>query len=205
MNILLVEDSDEVSCITVEYLHELGHEVVAVAEAEIAIAQLKNTAFDAVMTDIRLPGMSGIELARAMLKDYPNIPVVIASGYGALNVEFLLGEKLPTVLMLPKPYDLPDLERTLREAAAIAQRSQELLAPGKLTSLREMVSPDERGPAHPVFARRRITNDAQCAAPRRSLRGGFRRIVRRERRLFRIGRIRNIFVSHGSLLIALHL
>jgi CheY-like chemotaxis protein len=123
MNILLVEDSDEVSCITVEYLHELGHEVVAVAEAEKAIAQLKSTAFDAVMTDIRLPGMSGIELARALLKDYPNIPVVIASGYGALNVEFLLGEKLPTVLMLPKPYDLPALERTLSEAAAIAQRA----------------------------------------------------------------------------------
>jgi hypothetical protein len=44
--------------------------------------------------------------------------VVIASGYGALNVEFLIGEKLPTVLMLPKPYDLPDLERTLAQAAA---------------------------------------------------------------------------------------
>ena len=123
MNILLVEDSDEVSCITVEFLRELGHEVVAVAAAEKAIAQLQNAAFDAVMTDIRLPGMSGIELARALLKDYPKIPVVIASGYGALNVEFLLGEKLPTVLMLPKPYDLPALELTLREVAAIAHRA----------------------------------------------------------------------------------
>jgi CheY-like chemotaxis protein len=123
MNILLVEDSDEVSCITVEYLHELGHEVVAVAAAEKAIAQLKSSPFDAVMTDIRLPGMSGIELARTLVKDYPNMPVVIASGYGALNVEFLMGEKLPTVLMLPKPYDLPDLERTLSEAAEIANRS----------------------------------------------------------------------------------
>jgi|SRR5271155_1539146 len=122
MNILLVEDNDEVSCITVEYLHELGHEVVAVAAAEKAIAQLKNSSFDAVMTDIRLPGMSGIELARLLIKDYPKIPVVIASGYGALNVEFLLGEKLPTVLMLPKPYDLPALERTLSEAAAIVHR-----------------------------------------------------------------------------------
>ena len=54
------------------------------------------------------------------MKDYPKIPVVIASGYGAVNVEFLLGEKLPSVLMLPKPYDLPALERTLSEAAAIA-------------------------------------------------------------------------------------
>ena len=119
MNILLVEDSEEVSCITVEYLHELGHEVIAVPEAEKAIAQLKETPFDAVMTDIRLPGMSGIELARALIKDYPKPPVVIASGYGALDVELLLGEKLRTVLMLPKPYDLPALERKLAEAAAI--------------------------------------------------------------------------------------
>lgn len=123
MNILLVEDSDEVSCITIEYLQELGHQAVAVAEAEKAIDQLKATAFDAVMTDIRLPGMSGIELARALVKSYPNLPVVIASGYGAVNVEFLMGEKPRTVLVLPKPYDLPDLERTLREAAAIGQGS----------------------------------------------------------------------------------
>jgi CheY-like chemotaxis protein len=123
MNILLVEDSDEVSCITVEYLHELGHQVVAVAEAEIALARLKNELFDAVMTDIRLPGMSGLELARLLIRDHPKLPVVIASGYGALSVEFLLGEKQRTVLMLPKPYDLPDLERTLNEAAAIAQRT----------------------------------------------------------------------------------
>ena len=121
MNILLVEDSDEVSCITVEYLQELGHQVVAVTEAEKALTRLKNELFDAVMTDIRLPGMSGIELARSLAKSNPNLPVVIASGYGALNLEFLLGEKLRTVLMLPKPYDLPDLERTLKEAAAITR------------------------------------------------------------------------------------
>src|SRR3984885_3132720 len=121
MNILLVEDSAEVSCITVEYLQELGHQVVAVAEAEKAIARLKHEIFDTVMTDIRLPGMSGLELARTLIKDYPNLPVVIASGYGALNVELVLGEKQRTVLMLPKPYDLPDLERTLNQAAAIRQ------------------------------------------------------------------------------------
>jgi CheY-like chemotaxis protein len=121
MNILLVEDSEEVSCITVEYLHELGHQVVAVSEAEKAIAQLLQAQFDAVVTDIRLPGMSGIELARVLVKDYPDLPVVIASGYGAMNIEVLLGETLRTVLMLPKPYDLPALERTLAEAATIGR------------------------------------------------------------------------------------
>jgi CheY-like chemotaxis protein len=120
MNILLVEDSDEVSGITVEYLRELGHQVVAVAAAEQAMTQFKSAKFDAVMTDVRLPGMSGIELAKELLKEHPRIPVVIASGYGAFNAEFLLGGPQPRILMLPKPYDLPALERTLSEAAALA-------------------------------------------------------------------------------------
>jgi CheY-like chemotaxis protein len=121
MNILLVEDSDEVSCITVEYLQELGHQAVAVTDAEQALAQLKSQRFDAVMTDIRLPGMSGIELTRSLVRDYPDLPVVIASGYGTLNLEFLPGGKSRCVFMLPKPYDLPALERTLNEAAAITR------------------------------------------------------------------------------------
>ena len=123
MNILLVEDSHEVSCITVEYLQELGHQVVAVPAAEKAMVELEETKFDAVMTDIRLPGISGIELARTLVKNFPDLPVVIASGYGAQSVEFLMGEKLRTVFMLPKPYDLPALERTLTEAAALGKRS----------------------------------------------------------------------------------
>jgi CheY-like chemotaxis protein len=119
MNILLVEDSSEVSCITVEYLHELGHSVAAVPQAELAITRLSEEAFDAVMTDVRLPGMSGIELAKTLIKSHPRLPVVIASGYGSLNVELMLGEKARTVLVLPKPYDLEALAHTLDEAAGI--------------------------------------------------------------------------------------
>ena len=118
MEILLVEDSPEVSLITVEYLTELGHRVVAVADAELAVEQVAQRVFDAVMTDVSLPGMSGIELAKELVKKYPKLPVVIASGYGALNVEFLLGERQSNVLVLPKPYDMGMLEKTLHEAAS---------------------------------------------------------------------------------------
>jgi DNA-binding NtrC family response regulator len=117
MNILLVEDSVEVSRITIEYLQELGHDVVAVIDAEQALELLEESRFDAVMTDIRLPGISGIELARLLLKDYPKLPVIIASGYGNLNVELVMGGKQPSIFMLPKPYDLSTLEQTLAAAA----------------------------------------------------------------------------------------
>jgi DNA-binding NtrC family response regulator len=121
MEILLVEDSPEVSLITVEYLTELGHKVVAVADAELAIDQVGQRAFDAVMTDVSLPGMSGIDLAKELIKKYPNLPVVIASGYGSLNVEFLLGERHRNVHVLPKPYDMTMLEKTLAQATSLAR------------------------------------------------------------------------------------
>ena len=123
MHILLVEDSDEVSCITVEYLHELNHSVAAVPDAEQALNRLREEPFDALMTDVRLPGMSGLDLARTVSSDYPKLPVVISSGYGSLQAEYFQGEKqLENVLMLPKPYDLDELEKTLKSAAALASR-----------------------------------------------------------------------------------
>ena len=117
MDVLLVEDNSEVSLITVEYLTELGHQATAVTAAEPALAQLAERRFDAVMTDVSLPGMSGIDLAKELVKQYPKLPVVISSGYGGLDVQQILGQRRPSVFMLPKPYDMPTLERTLNAAA----------------------------------------------------------------------------------------
>ncbi len=118
MDILVVEDSPEVSLITVEYLAELGHRAVAVADAEAALAELTHRPFDVVMTDVSLPGMSGIDLAKALLRRHPSLPVVISSGYGALDVAAVMGQPEPHVLLLPKPYDMALLDKTLARAVA---------------------------------------------------------------------------------------
>jgi DNA-binding NtrC family response regulator len=120
MEILLVEDSPEVSLITVEYLSELGHQTVAVADAELAMEQIAQRPFDAVMTDVSLPGMSGIDLAKELLKKYPKLPVVIASGYGSINIDSLMSQGQSNVLVLSKPYDLETLEKTLNRAASFS-------------------------------------------------------------------------------------
>jgi CheY-like chemotaxis protein len=116
MKILVVEDSPEVAMITVEYLSELGHEAVAVADAELAIVEMDRQAFDAVMTDVSLPGISGIDLAKHLLKHFPKLPVIIASGYGSLNLETMLGQEPPNVMVLTKPYDMEMLVKTLAQA-----------------------------------------------------------------------------------------
>jgi CheY-like chemotaxis protein len=119
MKVLVVEDSDDVGLVTVEYLDELGHDAIRVPDAEKALALLPVTQFDAVMTDVRLPGMSGIKLALELLRDYPDLPVLICSGYGSINLEPLLGHKPRTVFILPKPYDLSELRSALKQAAAL--------------------------------------------------------------------------------------
>jgi CheY-like chemotaxis protein len=120
MDVLLVEDNSEVSLITVEYLTELGHSTVAVPAAEFALERLAERSFDAVLTDVSLPGMSGIDLAKQLSERYPELPVVIASGYGSHKLEFGLGPHRPNVFFLSKPYDLLMLEKTLTEAAAVS-------------------------------------------------------------------------------------
>ncbi|HEY0746943.1 MAG TPA: response regulator [Steroidobacteraceae bacterium] len=113
MNILLVEDSEAVACITTEYLRELGHAVLVTDSAENALILLEDTPFDAVITDISLPGMSGIQLARELLISNPNLPIIISSGYQTIGLE------LNTVTILPKPFDLSELERALTEAGRL--------------------------------------------------------------------------------------
>ena len=113
--VLLVEDSEEVRETTIEFINEVGFDVVAVASAEAAIDALALERFDIIFTDISLPGMSGIELLKRVRAADPAQPVVVASGYGADLGRQDLGAG---VAVLAKPYDLAALERTLNAVFA---------------------------------------------------------------------------------------
>jgi len=110
--VLLVEDSEEVRETTVEFIEEVGFAVVAVETAEAALEALAVGHYDIVFTDVSLPGMSGIDLVKRVRASDPLQPFVIASGYGADLGRHAFGAG---VTILPKPYDLSSLERTLRE------------------------------------------------------------------------------------------
>ncbi len=108
--VLLVEDSEEVREATIEFINEVGFEVVAVESAEAALLALDAAPYDVVFTDVSLPGMSGIELLKRVRSRDAEQRVVIASGYGA---EYGRHEFGAGVAVLAKPYDLAALERTL--------------------------------------------------------------------------------------------
>ena len=119
LTILYVEDNTLLQRSTMEFFEDLGHKVVATGDAEDALTTLAGSDFDVLFTDISLPGMSGLDLARAVAPQKPAMRLVLASGYGRQFEVCQIKEQLgPDVLFLPKPFDLAALDRVLRDIAA---------------------------------------------------------------------------------------
>lgn len=109
LRILVVEDDAKSREAICNLLSVLGHQVTGAACAESALAALQERFFELLLTDIKLPGMSGLELARQAVQEHAQLRVVISSGYGSV-----VEHDLPfTPIMLPKPFDLVDLQQAL--------------------------------------------------------------------------------------------
>ncbi len=109
LRILLVEDNADLCQLVCELLDTFGHATTAVGSAEDALERMAAAQFDVLLTDVRLPGMSGIDLARRMVAQQPDVQVIFASGYGAAltaNVGF-------PAHSLAKPYDIEQLHAML--------------------------------------------------------------------------------------------
>ncbi|QCO06412.1 response regulator [Azospirillum argentinense] len=107
LRVLVVEDDALIRLVTVEMLTGLGHSVVEAGNAEEALSIAEAQPVDALLTDISLPGQSGEQLAAALRKRHPALPVVFASGADRAP---------PGGVHLPKPYDDAALAEALDKA-----------------------------------------------------------------------------------------
>jgi PAS domain S-box-containing protein len=114
--ILVVEDNTDVGEFATQLLTELGHETCLATNADEALRLLESQAeqFDLVFTDVVMPGMSGIDLGLAIRKRWPQLRVVLTSGYSHV----LAQDGRHGFELLHKPYSVESLTRILRQAAA---------------------------------------------------------------------------------------
>jgi len=110
-----VEDNDDLREQITWMLEEEGVQVRAFADAEEALAAYEPDEVDVVITDVSLIGMSGVDLARAILRRAPQAWVVFSSGYAMGNV---LNEFGPHARALLKPFDFEDVRRLIEEISA---------------------------------------------------------------------------------------
>jgi two-component system, cell cycle response regulator CpdR len=115
LKILYVEDNDLVREVTAELLAQEQRQIVACADAEEALGKFSEAPFDVVITDVSLPVMSGIDLARSLLAVKPGLPVIIASGY---SLDFGLENWGANVRAIIKPFEAHEIEALISDLVA---------------------------------------------------------------------------------------
>jgi CheY-like chemotaxis protein len=112
LRILVVEDNLDSQYLVCEMLKALGHDNDGVPHAEAALQKLAGGHYNVLFSDVSLPGMSGVELARRALRADPQLKVIFASGYG----DALLRQLEFPYLSLQKPYEIEQLQKALAQA-----------------------------------------------------------------------------------------
>ena len=110
--ILLVEDDVLVALGVTAVLEDMGHRATRALDGSQTLSLLNSgEAFDLVITDYAMPGMTGLELAHAIKASWPTLPVVLATGYAELPT----GSAPIGLTRLFKPYRPADLAELLVE------------------------------------------------------------------------------------------
>lgn len=119
--VLLVDDDWLVASSTEAMLKDLGHEVIAVSSAARALEVLASgRPVDLVMTDHAMPGMTGIELINRIREGWPNLPVLLATGYAELP-----GNAPQNIPKLTKPYRQADLAAWIGKLVGSPRHSEQ--------------------------------------------------------------------------------
>lgn len=114
-HVLVIDDEADIRESLEEILSLEGYEVTTAESGAAAIERAKTAHFDLVITDLKMPGMDGIEVLVRLKQLHPDMQVLVATGYAS-------NETASTCLRegaydyIRKPFDLDDLLRLIRKA-----------------------------------------------------------------------------------------
>jgi two-component system response regulator AtoC len=141
--VLIADDEESIRHVLCELLNERGYEVRAVADGEEAVRELTSRDYDALVTDVRMPRMNGLDLIRAAQGISPETTIIVMSAYGShdLAIEALkagaydyLGKPFrpdEVLLVLRKAEERERLRReNLRLRQEMSRRAPQLVAEG---------------------------------------------------------------------------
>ena len=116
--LLVIDDSQEILAALDKYLKTKKFDVTTAADGleGLKILKAEEGGFDLVVTDLVMPFVSGVGVISILKKEFPDTPVVAITGYGE-HPEALALEANADVVM-EKPFDLDDLERSINDLLA---------------------------------------------------------------------------------------
>ena len=114
--ILLIEDDPGIRENLRRVLAEEGHEVAVVADGDHGLARATADSFNVVISDLRLPGLNGLDLVRRLHAAKPRLPIILITAFGTTQtaIEAIKSGAYDYIL---KPFDIPEMLNLVRKAA----------------------------------------------------------------------------------------
>jgi len=113
--VLLVDDEEEFLDIMSERMRNRGMEVVTVSSAKEALGKIEKELFDAIILDLMMPDMNGLETIKAIKAKKPELQVILLSGQATLE-KGIEAMKLGALDVVEKPADMEILVEKIKNA-----------------------------------------------------------------------------------------
>jgi DNA-binding response OmpR family regulator len=121
MRLLIVDDNGDVRGAIAEGLRRMGHEVATAASGPEALERLNADAVDVAIVDIRMPGMDGLDVLRALKRARHPVGIIMLTGQDDVE-EAVQAHRLGADDYLAKPVRVADLDRLLARVATAERR-----------------------------------------------------------------------------------
>lgn len=125
--ILLIEDDTSLAANLRDVLADEGFKVTLSTRGDEGLRRATNEEYDVVLTDLRLPGMGGLDLVRQLHAAQPRLPVVLMTAHGTIETA-IEATKLGAYDYLQKPFEMPELIGLLHRAADASRLMREPVA-----------------------------------------------------------------------------
>jgi nitrogen regulation protein NR(I) len=129
MKILLIEDDPGIVETMQRVLADEGHEVVVERRGDSGLAAAAKNRFNVVVTDLRLPGLNGLEVIRRLHVSEPRLPIILVTAFGTTDAA-IEAMKYGAYDYLLKPFDVPQLLDLIHKAAESNRLMSEPVAIG---------------------------------------------------------------------------
>ena len=153
--ILIVDDDPGQRSLLSSFLGRQGFEIVTAASGQEALETLRIRKFDMMISDVRMPGLSGLETLRLARKEHATLPVLLVTAFTDVR-DAVAAMRDGAVNYLAKPIDLDELLATVRQAIGISESAP-------LQFNQEMPLPDYVVARSPLM--QAVFRDASLIAP----------------------------------------
>src|SRR5579871_446159 len=116
LRVLFVDDEEHLQDVMRSELPRLGHEVTVCPDGRAALKALEKNSFDAAILDLRMPGMTGIEVLEHLKKVSPDTEAVVMTGHASMETA-IEAVRLGAFDYVTKPCKLAQVETVLRKVA----------------------------------------------------------------------------------------